>query len=830
MEDLESALRSMDHESLVNLAKSVEAQLSLQSSKARSGGAAARSVASRMPTTEEIMSRLPKKKWTRDDVFTMNFKELKAKADLEASLPPERGPIIDRNHLLGTLSITQQALNESDRDTIIQVLVEWPQKYSSERLKDLSLINVSDLMIRKTHKGNYLLCRTIARPVFDGGIGFLLGVEDPNGNTAYVKVLNYALLFDADLVEINTIIRAGAILALREPSYYTNVTLPDLPFIKVESPSDIVIIESDNPMLNGISWKSELPLLSRISRATNGQAWKAEGLKDFKASRWFSSAVCFTNSIKFGFDVEVSRLNRAEVYLRLGWNNSALHDAQVALDSGSLSDELQRKAIVRKIKALYAMGRYQEVLEIASTLENDKLFAEWVTKANRRVEEQSTGIYDWLKLYKEDDKKESFSPDIADFTGPVEVKKNANGLRGTYVTRDVKTGELLMFHKPTFSSFHSKATTANDLGLMWTSVPTLKSAADRHMHRLFCKGVQRVWDDRHMYDTIRSLYAGETLEEPRTYPVPFAVSPPLEHPTRPSVDIDVEYLQGVTVLNAFGVQDGQALYAAPSLMNNSCMPSALRQFIGDAIIVRTIQDLEKGEEVTLSYLEAQVPYDEKQFRLMKSWRFDCECGVCKADDEDGYDARETRRALSKKIDEIGERIDKARDPVTSKHLATEAKKIIDDMKRTFHEEHSKKADGCKYELAKPLRYLANALGFAGRLASDKTLIEESIEVKMQSLAVSGLKITDSTLSGAPPKGKLPLPVDTRQVTQFYVEGNVATVLEISYYFLVLGDKKRAKRWFDTAVWMESVYSGGGLEVLKVRQAPSLGSMDLSDLY
>ncbi len=75
----------------------------------------------------------------------------------------------------------------------------------------------------------------------------------------------------------------------------------------------------------------------------NGEASKAQGLKYFKESQWLSSAICFTNCIKFGFDVQVSQLNRSEVYLRLGWNNSAFHDAQDAFNSNALSSELVRE-------------------------------------------------------------------------------------------------------------------------------------------------------------------------------------------------------------------------------------------------------------------------------------------------------------------------------------------------------------------------------------------------------------------------------------------------------------------------------------------------------
>ncbi len=63
------------------------------------------------------------------------------------------------------------------------------------------------------------------------------------------------------------------------------------------------------------------------------------------------------------------------------------------------------------------------------------------------MEEQRTGNYDWIKLFR-DSQTDLYSPDIADFTGPIEVRAGLNGLRGTYATRDVKAGELLVSSYP----------------------------------------------------------------------------------------------------------------------------------------------------------------------------------------------------------------------------------------------------------------------------------------------------------------------------------------------------------------------------------------------
>lgn len=283
----------------------------------------------------------------------------------------------------------------------------------------------------------------ISCSVFDGAVAFLLGVEDPQGNTAYLKIFNHALLLEKEADDCEFIMPVGTVLAIREPTFLTNPTVTDLPFIRVDSPSDVVFVDSDSPILSDVSWGSWGSLPVPPPRAITGGEWKAQGLKDFKASQWFSAAICFTNCIKLGFDVQVCRLNRSEVYLRQGWNNSAFRDAQDAFKSGTLSDDLTRKAVVRMLKALYAMGRYRSVLETANAFPDDKVIVEWVARAGRRIEEQSTGNYDWLRLYK-DSKKGPFSPDVADFTGPIEIKAGPNGVRGTFVSRNVKAGELLV--------------------------------------------------------------------------------------------------------------------------------------------------------------------------------------------------------------------------------------------------------------------------------------------------------------------------------------------------------------------------------------------------
>ncbi len=257
------------------------------------------------------------------------------------------------------------------------------------------------------------------------------------------------MLMDVTWSEVDPIlIPIGAILAIREPMYVGGAFSGpcQIPFIKVDSPSDVVFVDVGHPILRDISWKTALNVPPGASQPPGtGEGWKARGTKEFKNSQWFPSAICFTKCIDAGYDVQITRLNRSEVYLRLGWNNSAFLDAKMAFDSGTLKDDLKKKAVIRMVKARYALGQYNAVLEIVRSQPEDELAAEWATKATKRLEEQRSGDFDWAKLFRQA-KGANYSPDIGDYTGPVEVgfREGPIKLRGAFATRDVKVGELLV--------------------------------------------------------------------------------------------------------------------------------------------------------------------------------------------------------------------------------------------------------------------------------------------------------------------------------------------------------------------------------------------------
>ncbi|KAK3329982.1 hypothetical protein B0H66DRAFT_542503 [Apodospora peruviana] len=73
-----------------------------------------------------------------------------------------------------------------------------------------------------------------------------------------------------------------------------------------------------------------------------------------------------------------------------------------------------------------------------------------------------------------------------------------------------------------------------------------------------------------------------------------------------------------------------ASYPEVSRFNHDCRPNLHYRLKNLTHTTVAVRDIEKGEELTISYIEGMIPYAERQERL-ESWGFKCACDACKAD-------------------------------------------------------------------------------------------------------------------------------------------------------------------------------------------------------
>ena len=77
--------------------------------------------------------------------------------------------------------------------------------------------------------------------------------------------------------------------------------------------------------------------------------------------------------------------------------------------------------------------------------------------------------------------------------------------------------------------------------------------------------------------------------------------------------------------------EGTAFFAVQSCMNHSCAPNASTSKGDDSVdgiaVVTALQDIEAEEEIFISYIDEDMPLEERQHAL-RDYGFDCCCRRC----------------------------------------------------------------------------------------------------------------------------------------------------------------------------------------------------------
>ncbi|XP_063162190.1 histone-lysine N-methyltransferase SMYD3 isoform X4 [Candoia aspera] len=79
---------------------------------------------------------------------------------------------------------------------------------------------------------------------------------------------------------------------------------------------------------------------------------------------------------------------------------------------------------------------------------------------------------------------------------------------------------------------------------------------------------------------------------------------------------------------------GVGLYPSMSLLNNSCDPNCVVIFEGPQLHLRSIREIQLGEELTISYTETVMPTPERRQNLKRQYCFECDCFTCRMQSKD----------------------------------------------------------------------------------------------------------------------------------------------------------------------------------------------------
>lgn len=108
------------------------------------------------------------------------------------------------------------------------------------------------------------------------------------------------------------------------------------------------------------------------------------------------------------------------------------------------------------------------------------------------------------------------------------------------------------------------------------------------------------------------------------------------------------------------------LWFYPSLINHSCLPNCDYIGIGNFIFIISLDDIQKDEELTISYVSNELEYSERIEKL-KKWGFKCQCKLCQKE-EDLFKNIPEKKKINEYIKELNKINHNLREPFNDTKL------------------------------------------------------------------------------------------------------------------------------------------------------------------
>ncbi|CCA68059.1 hypothetical protein PIIN_01926 [Serendipita indica DSM 11827] len=753
-----------------------------------------------------------------DDMIAV-VKAAKDKAAAEKQMPPVPMPYTPPFLLRMQLEFQRKELmdeltSKSHKKNMRLTYIGHEGFYSSTPLQNLKPILLREMQIRVRYTGRLLLCRTVGPA--SRLVCVTLGVEDPDGWAQVVSIYNFPGTHAAFGDELDTMFPENSIIAIREPMSKMALGASHS-HIRIDSPSDIVLLKPGDPLLSGVRWATGVRQHPLLNHATVG--WKEIGDKHFRSQQYFAAVVAYSNALHLNRENVTIRLNRSLARLRLKHYEASLRDLQTILSSSCLGDGEEVKALYRSAQAHYGLERfaeakalYERCLSLNPSLEEA---VAGVSKCTQRLCEQSLGDFDWASMFDAVSRSASLGAcEVADYVGPIKVapRSSRGGGRGVFATQDIDAGELLMVLKPIAAAVDQPTAASS----FWSFNFLTNAMETQSRYDLIQKLVPMLVAEESLTRGFFQLYSrnnGVKSEQVTNdhFDVEDSYSPPFL--------VDFGHIESICSTNWFGFRTGTAalkrkfgpdddddggdspmtekgtgLYLLASYFNHSCIPNAGHQFFSDLMVIRATQSIKQDEEITISYC-SHASYASREKNL-KPWFDQCDCQLCIDDRLAGSNRRSARESLSKAVRNAATPLPQARD-------------ALQKMVSTYSSQ-----ERVRPELSTAYHAFSHRLQQMAHEFVSKAAATEAIEKEIQSLEWLGVEVTEKGITEVSDHSHLPtLPISTRRIPNTFGEPDMQFLM-IFGMFVLLGCPNRAMSWFRAAIWMSEKTIGGGIPMFK----------------
>ena len=329
--------------------------------------------------------------------------------------------------------------------------------------------------------------------------------------------------------------------------------------------------------------------------------------------------------------------NRAEARSRLRDLANALQDCDGALEI----EGTHFKTLLCKGKILLSLNRYSLALDCFKAALLDPQAGLKCEALNgflercKQLEHQSrTGVFD-LSDWVVNGFRGKF-PELAEYIGPVEIRKSEIRGRGLFATKNVDAGTSVLATKAIATERcilpdQNEELADNIQLVMWKNFidKVVESASKCKRLHLLLSVLSNGEDEDVLEVPDVNLFRAETEEESA-----LSMGKPDMDKILSTLDVNslVEDAASAKVLGKNSDYYGVGLWILPAFINHSCSPNARRLHVGDHVIVHASRDIKAGEEITFAYFDVLSPW-RKRTSMSKIWGFQCNCKRCKFEEQ-----------------------------------------------------------------------------------------------------------------------------------------------------------------------------------------------------
>ena len=520
-------------------------------------------------------------------------------------------------------------------DTIPVVVVGQPYPPCAVSLEDLKPMKISELLMDTHHRGRKLTVKRTSPVVTLVARAWTMVQDEEGEDTERLEMCLHTSRHGEDVLE------SAKSFVIKEP-YFTLTDLGEAT-LRIDHPSDLVVYQEESTS------KSHEDAAAAEKLATR---YKTQGNTALKQQDLPLAHVKYTEGLKIAMQPIVSDSNpdlardifrnRAYVNLLLNQLDEAKADARASLTGrdDQRSKDLDSKAYYRAGSAAYNQGRYQEAKRFFEEQQklspDDKDAKVQLKKVGSRLREQDTGTYDFMKLSAGLSRARP-RVEAANYTKNTEIKDSPGRGRGLFATRNIAVGEIIMCEKAFCVVW------GHERDVLTAMTYDVRDDRIRVSPLGLCKSiVQKLISNPSQIDSFMDLY-GDYQGDGGDVSI-----------SEEGAVVDVFRVQDIMCRNGFdaGNQYGEegarnastGVWIHAAYINHSCLDNAIREYIGDLMILRATKPIKIGEEIFQSY-DVSQDYDARQSALMTTWGFECSCAFCAAEKADGQAVRDKRMEL-----------------------------------------------------------------------------------------------------------------------------------------------------------------------------------------